>query len=162
MLLPWQEQTKPVLRSIGKASEKHIKLVQQKQKFVLALLTLFQVHAMSRSLSFWLWTYCLKALKQPALKVYLPAFHSNRYPHCHWGNESQSLIYCSLLHVVYNFTEIKSNFPAPFWDYVTSTWYLCGVVSVSLMRSCVRIFLLIEILVKTMNGICWGNFKDSA
>ena len=52
------------------------------------------------------------------------------------GNKSQNLPYCSLLQslVVYNFTEIESTFPVPFWDYVADCLWLRDMVSIYLIR----------------------------
>ena len=35
---------------------------------------------------------------------------------------------------VYNFTEIESTFPVPFWDYVADCLWLRGMVSICLIR----------------------------
>ena len=45
-------------------------------------------------------------------------------------------IYCSLLQpvVVYNFSEIRSTFPVLFWDFIADSWWLCGMVSIFLIR----------------------------
>ena len=96
----------------------------------------------------------LKALRQPSQKVWAKIltpyfFRSNIYlqflrPCCEnifkivctvsekLGNKSLILTYCSSLQlvVVYNFSEIKSTFPVPFWDYVANCWWPHGVVSI--------------------------------
>ena len=52
------------------------------------------------------------------------------------GNKSHNLTHCSSLHpiVVYNFSEIESTFPLSFWNYVAKCWWLCGMVSICLIR----------------------------
>ena len=52
------------------------------------------------------------------------------------GKKCQNYPYCSSLQsvVVYNFTEIESTFPVPFWDYVADCLWLCDMVSICLMR----------------------------
>ena len=52
------------------------------------------------------------------------------------GSKSHNLRYCSLLQhvVVYNFSQIESTFPVPFWDYVTDCWSLRGMASICLIR----------------------------
>ena len=52
------------------------------------------------------------------------------------GNKTHNLAYCSSRQpvVVYNFREIKSTFPLPFWDCVADYWWLHGMVSICLIR----------------------------
>ena len=52
------------------------------------------------------------------------------------GKKYQNYPYCSSLQsvVVYNFTEIESTFPVPFWDYVADCLWLRDMVSICLMR----------------------------
>lgn len=50
-----------------------------------------------------------------------------------------------------NFSEIKSTFLGSCWDYLTNFWWLCYMVSVCLTGICVWIFLLTQILAKTMS-----------
>ena len=51
-------------------------------------------------------------------------------------NKFHNVTYCSSLHliVVYNFSEIESAFLMSFWNYVTNCWWLCGMVSIFLIR----------------------------
>ena len=52
------------------------------------------------------------------------------------GNKFHNLTYCSSLQpvVVYNLNEIESTFPLPLWDYVANCWWLCGMVSICLIK----------------------------
>ena len=52
------------------------------------------------------------------------------------GNKYQNLPYCFSLQsvVVYNFTEIESTFPVPFWDYVADCLWFRDMVSICLRR----------------------------
>ena len=83
-------------------------------------------------------------------------------------NKSHNLTYCSLFQpmVLYSFDEIESTYAGLFWDCVTHSWWFYDMVSKCILRSCVRIFLLIQIPVKTMlhkfHGLCAKSFGNLA
>lgn len=67
-------------------------------------------------------------------------------------NKSHNLTSSSpQLRFVYNFNEIECNLSVLFWDYVSASWYFSCIVPTFLMMSCACVFLLTQIVVKTIS-----------